>query len=672
MQSNTSALATYLTDLLRDAKTNRQDLDRKWARNYGYAECNDAFTGPTWKLKERSKSWKSDTQFDVIRQKIQIARSLCSDIMFKGGRIPMMLVPDPRVVQSSDPQHIRDIQAAVDANEDAVDRDHRAASAVRVFNQLLTDGACYGEYIAKSYVTDASDTFYVAPAPGILVKQTEVRKITAIERKSLWNIWRDLESQNIAAGAYVFEREMVTPEDLAALKANPLFDAEAIDRVLGTVRNRTDTASSTPVTDTSTQPPGERTIPKKLRSLEKIETWARVPRDKVAEFAIGRARERMTKLPPDQQPAAAQELQSIDETIRTAKPATTTEADKIEVFAVLVETEIIAFLPNPGPRPYFRGEWEPALDGTHGRGIADNTEHIQRAITGALRSFENNTKLIANLIIAVKRRMIKNKLEDAIDEGGILEMAEEMGDEDIDKAVKQLKFDDITGPLVQALNMLLQFADLASMVPRAEQGQQSDNPQTAFELQQRLEKSGKYMADVVRRFDDLIEWASSQVYDYIAQDPDSPVPKIPCVVKPLGFTSFENRYMRLQKLMQFLALLTQDRTNQMAPIVNVRWILEEIGKAMDLEVDQLVKSVEQVEAEQQAAIAAQQAAQPPPEQPPPDPPEKIDALAAKAERDRADAEHKRVKAGVALAKAAREQAQMSETPTPQPQGAEGP
>jgi hypothetical protein len=611
-----SSLETFLSETLTQAKLNREVIDRKWERNYAAVEVDPDYDGRTWKKKERAKSWKSDTIFDITRQKVGSAKNLTTDILFKGGRIPFMLSVDERVVPPSPDgtEAASATTAAVDANEDLMDRQFRHVDTVKSMTHLLLDGAAYGEYVAKSYVTDITEEYFAEVFPGVFEKKHTLIATKAIERKSLWNIWRDLETPDIRKGAYIYEREMVSADDLDDLKGLPMYNDAAIQRAIDASNSvNSSGASSETATNTANTAPGQRRLSKRLKNIEKFEFWGRVPVKALAEFEL--------KWNTEMKIAAAP---AIDES----------DTKKVEAFVIFIGNEIVAYKRAPGPRPYFREEWDLSHDGTNGRGVADALEYIQRDLTGAVRSFNNNAKLLSNFIVAVRRRFLLNKPEDVIDEGGVIELSDQC--ENVEQGFKQVPFTNILGPLIQAIDMFMEFADLSSNLPRAEQGQQSDNPQTAFELQQRLEKSGKYLAEVIRRFDALIEWAAKELYEYNMNNPDLDVQKIPAIVKPLGFTSFENRFLRLQKLIQVLTMALN--SPELSQHTNVRWLWEEILKALDIEPDQAMKSVTPP-----ATVEA-----PPP--PPPDPAKQAVDV-AKADSLHANAEKQRVTSAIALEKA---------------------
>jgi len=79
---NETGLDSYLDTLWSQASENRSKTEEKWNRNRAAREA-DADLDPkgTWKRKERKSKWKSDTFFDITRQKCMTFMSLVTDQM---------------------------------------------------------------------------------------------------------------------------------------------------------------------------------------------------------------------------------------------------------------------------------------------------------------------------------------------------------------------------------------------------------------------------------------------------------------------------------------------------------------------------------------------------------------------------------------------------------------
>jgi hypothetical protein len=294
--------------------------------------------------------------------------------------------------------------------------------------------------------------------------------------------------------------------------------------------------------------------------------------------------------------------------------------------------------------------------------IADNVEGWQTSLNGALRSLEDGVKLVTNVILAIKRRYLETDVEDEeIFNGRILDLAEDC--DDARKAIQQVLFQDVTGPLREVITMFISFADLSSMIPRAEQGQQSENPQTAYELRERLRQAGKYLGGVVRNFDRMIEDIIRDFYRANLANPLVQGGKLGLYrVKALGFTSFENRFVRAQSLMNLLSIILQ--SEDLKAMSEIRWIWEEIIKGHDIDPDQVIKTPETMEAEargKQEELAALQASEASAQAGgmPPDPNANLLAAKLQAEIEKllAESNLRRTEADIRARQATNEQAQ---------------
>ena len=634
--SSSSELGSYVQGLLTEAKANRVKIQKKWLRNYAAANVDENFDPDTWKEKEskNQKQWKSDSYLDVTRQKITAFHNLATDTIFKGGRVPFMLDPDPAyMAQGINPFTV---EQGIELNQALIHRQIMSTKSLKEMSKLLLAGSVYGEYYAKKFVTDAIDDKSVEVSPGVVAKESMRHSTAAIEYVSIWHMWWEREAYDIRKSEYVFQRTMMSNRDLRRLKdKNPFIIDECLKMALDKSGNRA-RQTQTPA-DTATLPPGQRTVPHRTRPTEVYEAWLWVPREAADKFEVDHNLQQTEQ--PESVDRLAQDTPAGADNLGT--DGDKDGSDRVYVVVWLCEGQVIGYCREPGDHPFIGEQFETCIDSLYGRGIADNIEAWQRGLNGAVRSFENNTKLIANFIVAVKREMLKSKPEDAIDEGGVIEIDPECAD--VRQAIQQVVFQDITGPLLKAIEMFSSFADLASNMPRIQQGQQSANPQTAFELSQRLEMSGKYVGNIVSNFDRIITWFIQACYDRNMMDPDNGVPKIPCSIKALGFTSFVNKVVRLQKLMQMIQMVLTDGTGELKSITKLRWLWEEIGKANDLETSQYIKTPDEMMQEQQQAAEAQAAKQQPAEAPVEDPLTAVNAeeKLAKADKYRADAEAKK-------------------------------
>ena len=166
---------------------------------------------------------------------------------------------------------------------------------------------------------------------------------------------------------------------------------------------------------------------------------------------------------------------------------------------------------------------------------------------------------------------------------------------------------DVGSGYMDVINMALSMADMSSNIPRTSQGQESSNPQTAYEIQQRLERAGKYIGRVISNFDMMIiEPMVERFYRLNMTNEEVPFNiKVPMNVRANGFASYETRLIKTQKLMQALQLFNQAPPDERSKI-KLDWIYTEIAKSNDIAPSLIMKTPEELEADAQAAQVAQE------------------------------------------------------------------
>jgi hypothetical protein len=401
-------------------------------------------------------------------------------------------------------------------------------------------------------------------------------------------MYRDMEALDPQDGEYIIRKQHWSAWQVAQLRT-PLIIPDAVKRVLDRAKsqgggNGVESAGD----DQGREPPRLRDLPMRRRQIRMLEVWALVPRDKAEAFERDVLRRNAEGTEPG--PETPEEL------------GENRDYDRVEIFAVMAGDEIVAYEREPGPRPFHRFTWDTNNDTPDGRGVCDAVESEQKALNGAIRAMENNAKLLTNLMIAVKREMMKSDPEKAFDEGGIIELDEDC--KSARDALQQIKFESVLGECVTIIEMFMEFADMSSQIPRAQQGVQSANPQTAFELQQRLEMAGKYLGNVVRRFDELIDWLVSLMHDYNQANTEIQDGKGPFTVKANGFTSFQNQVIRLNKLLQALSLAMS--SPELSKMTRIRYLWAEVLKAQDIDPDAVIKSEDEIAQADQAEAESEE------------------------------------------------------------------
>jgi len=588
-----SELWQYLTSQLYEKwKQDRKPRENKWNRNRAAMECNPKLDPKgTWSKSEKARDWQSDTFFDITRQKVSTSYALGTDTLFKGGKVAFMLAEPtegPLERQQTPPEAEERQEDTIKEAEARIHRQLENCDAVTQLSRCFLSGLTYGEYYAKDYITDMTEDEFVDTGGGIFEDASMPQTTKGVEYKPLWNIYRDWETDDLQAGRGVLETDYVSPYDLRQEFDKPHRFNKYIVKVIKDEEAK-DRESPDVTEDKDSIPPYLRDLQhSRAKTILKIEGWVRVPLNRAVAFEA--------KLKQDGVPGFE------DAGIVPGPGEVDTEKDdgkEVSVFCIVAGKHIIAYTRFAGRRPYHYGLCEENLDGAGGRGMADNVEYAQKVLNGAIRMYEDNKKQANKIILAIKRRLLEGDFEKEFNSDElacILDLDEEA--ENASQALHQVVIQDLGDNLLKLIEMFLQFADYSSNMPRAEQGQQSPNPQTAFELQQRLERSGKYLGRIIKNFDLFVQGIIKEFYRYNMVNPELTDGKGNFRVVALGFSSFENRVIRLQKLMALLTLVLSN--DLLLREVKIRWLIEEIAKAQDIAAEQLLKTPEEKQTEAEA------------------------------------------------------------------------
>lgn len=281
------------------------------------------------------------------------------------------------------------------------------------------------------------------------------------------------------------------------------------------------------------------------------------------------------------------------------------DGDDIEVGVCMAEDEVIRLVKiRQGSRPHGRVVWEINLDDDHGIGVADNVESVQTVLNGMVRAFEDNKKLSANIIIALKKALITNWTGE-FKPGELLEISEEA--KSATEAISQIIIQDVGDSLLTGIALMERYADEGSQLPKILQGNVAEKrkPDTLGEISILQANAGKYLGSVIKNYDEgLIEPVVSRFYEYNMLDPDVQKGKGNYIAKPLGFSSFQNKIIRLQKILQAITLTLQSPV--LAQEVRLKELQSEVYKALDIDPQQVFKTKEEKAADAQAMAQAQQ------------------------------------------------------------------
>jgi len=585
----TDSLGGYIANTLYSKwRNNRKELDEQWNKNISAFRSED-FDSP-WKEGEAGndgEDWRSKTCINIVRNKCMSSFAVVIDQLLQGGKIPYMLkaVHDPSMVQMP-PEAIEQETLATKMNYDYMEEQIRLSKSEDELIKAVKIGSIYGEVYGKRYVHKTTRNFYEKDTdekPLVMnkpfTKSGKVPKETTRTLKSLgikaitpWDIFRDMETDNLREGFGIIHRTFTSPHKLRSKKGRAFY----LDKYIDTVSDSAEkypylqnkyTANSE---DTTTVTPARRLTINKLNTLEQLEYYGKAPKEFVEKF------EKMVK-------SDGMEVGNIADEDGE-------QGELIEIMAVVINSYVVKYArTSPEDRPFYRVPWEVKIDSLGAIGIADNIMGLQTSLNGAIRAFEDNKKLAGNVILALKERLIASKIK-SFRPGMRVQLAEEC--KSANEAIQQIKIDDVADGYLPLIAKFEQYADEMSLIPKISQGITQKDAQTAYEISVQAQSSGKYLGAIIKHYDKYwIEPYITDMYEQNMRDPDAPVPKSNYTIKALGFSSFQDRIVRLGKLQQFFALVIQ--YPQMLDMVNLEWLISEMAKAFDLDPDQLLLPLEQ-------------------------------------------------------------------------------
>ncbi len=633
------SLAAFTLDTITDAQKNRLPVERKWLSNLRDSvpeviRPSVAGLNEQWQQAEGAESWQSRSRIGVTAQKIQAACDFCDDILYKHGDIPFMcsvgseiseqapafvttqdpgaMLSLPRPSPGTDqpnPGAVRRIAAAVmsrmgisqpppteaqnEVTEEAVEKfmddRQKKCDGVRQKQRLFRDRATYGvsyiHVIGIEDLTTPSGIRFGDEAANVWECYPDEENDGALDkgefffrtqRRASWRIWQDAVnspewtgSDGERVGVY-FDMAMLR----AALMSSPPMPGSG--------------TSATVATPSIHQggTPEMSDIISRQKTTDITEFWGWVP------YTVAKEFEETT-------PGCIKHF-SLPEVAAKFDPAVSIEGSAVPFYAeqrvwclrYVVNGRMVGYIPNPGPLPYHREVWTDMSGVRFGVGVADLNHDHQHTLDGLCKALDDSLKFVTKLVFAVIDGKMVNKPEDIFQSGiGMIRLNPEYA-KSISDAFQALKLPDPTPTIIAGIKTFQELSDQETSIPRIQQGQQTISTNTAFELQQRLEASGKHMGAKIRAQDRQTEWALN--YELECERSAGNLPNLPpgMSVRAGGFKEFTKRVTEFQAIMSLLQLALA------SPLIQKRlqlgWSLHELASALSIDPEKFWKSEQEV------------------------------------------------------------------------------
>jgi len=586
-------LAYYLEEeILRYFKENRKPIEMKAIRNEAlFNGVSTGFWGDSqWKAEE-GKDWRSRTFIKKGKAKVIMAYSMVSDMILQGGKIPFALKPSPIYeipLNDMVGQEREEVEERIRNGGRVIDQQLLECNADREIMKCILSGSMIGESYAKMYVhyVERRGWNQINYMPGSnkherYTEFTERVLSPAFGYVDWWNIWRDLEEDDPNKGIGVVELEKMSPYDLRMKVGDPYWIEDAIEEVISECNTKNKTT-------TDDNEHNRFDLPNRNKTIDSYRFRCRVPKKVIEEY----------------------ESKQFNDDVYIPEYDDERDGREVEVLAVVANGRTVRYTRIEGERYYYRSPWEMTLNKAQGIGVADNVEQTQRVLNGVIRNLEDNLRLSANVMFARLPDAFKN-WDGVIKPGMDLELSAEV--EDARQAFQQIIVQDVSGSLPGFSAMIERFLDEDSMLPRILQGAvaEKQKPDTLGEINILQQNAGKYLGGVIRNFDEgIIEPVISAFFRYNMNDPNITEGKGNFIVKAMGFSSFQDRAVKLQQLMQFYNMIVAaQELRGISGEYRLKSITDNIGKGLDIDPDEYTKTKEEKEIEQKQEAEAMAAAE---------------------------------------------------------------
>ena len=576
-----NALSEYLKNLFDEFSENRKPIAKEAQKDL---DAFKSISNDIWK-KGEAKGWRSDTFVPMTHEKVMAAYAVILDTVLQEGQIPIQFEQSPyeeELMQDLPQEQQDELQEAIDEATDLVKQQLMDCNADRQFGKNILSCLIYSETYAKyhTHVVKREGWKKISMAqPGMENQDQYDRYEPFISERtqpawkyiSWWSIFRDIEEDDMQKSAGVIEMEMITAYELRKLKGAPFYLNDQIDGAIKAAKQPGNEESN--IEDKDDMPPYLRDIMHRKKTIRRLFCWCRIPRHIAEDFE-----NTVIKKSGDDVSSYWIDTEFAD-------------GDEVEIHAEMADEHVIRYARVPeGERPYERAILEDLLDHPTGLSMPRKLRHPQRGANGSVRAVEDNLKLSANIMTATMGEDAKIPTE--FEPGKNIKLPE-MGDR-IGDHIQQFIVQDVSQSLLPILGIFERYADEAASMPKIMQGQThaKEKPDTLGEINILQSNSMRYAGTIIRNLDNgLIEPMGNRFHKFNMEDPEQTKGKGNFIARPLGYSSFQDKIVRVKKIMQGLFLVM--KFPELQKETKIRAILKDIWQFNDVDPEKYIKSEEE-------------------------------------------------------------------------------
>jgi hypothetical protein len=438
--------------------------------------------------------------------------------------------------------------------------------AVEEFSKAIYEGGLLGSGCIKGPFTETKEyPNWDTKEDGTRIYNPTIKKVPVCEQVSIWAVYPDPNAKSVQDAEYVIQRHRMTDYQLRSIGAKKHFRSTVIDEIIDMEVRPDKTQWEHTVQEADNLTDNRHVV---------YEYWGNVETE---EFG----KEFEKELPED---------------IKKQK--------NMQVNIWVCQNKIIRMAINPFlPKriPYQIFHWEKDLYNFFGVGIAENMEDSQMLVNGFWRLAIDNAALAGNMVFEADEMNLVPGQDLTVYPGKVFRRrAGAPG-----QALFSHKFNSTAFENIQVMEKAQALADTSTGIPAVSHGQPAGTVgRTAMGMSMMMGAAGLNIKTVIRNLDENgFKPLGEAYFAWNMQFSEKTFLKGDLSIVATGTDNLLQKEVRSQRLMQFLQIGTANPIT--APLVNAEYIITELAKTLELDVEEVINSP----AKQAAVAAMMQAAQ---------------------------------------------------------------
>ena len=271
----------------------------------------------------------------------------------------------------------------------------------------------------------------------------------------------------------------------------------------------------------------------------------------------------------------------------------------------IVNGKVVGVLPEPGDLPYRKTDWHRIAGVRDGIGIADLNSTNQVMLDGILKAIENDTKSIHSIIGYDQSQNLNSaRFEEILARGPIaaVPLSKGLSPNGIRDMISATVIPSNAEAYMRVFQMIQQLQDLDTSVPRVVQGSKSEGDNTAFEMKQRLDNSGRHIGSKIRDLDKDIVWINATMLKMDIRCGNVQLPA-DVEIRGGGFREFTKQLGLVQQM--FIIMDWAMKDPEIALRMNKAWVMSQLTESQGLDSEKFWVNEEEYQMKKQAQIQQQ-------------------------------------------------------------------